>query len=123
MIRRGVLGAAMVALVFTGCDTMTPEEVALNDVVRSYSAQLFMTTVGGTTTDQLARGATLTMTLSADRTTSGRLFVPGGAENGGNLDVSLAGTFSFDDARDAVAFSLPADTFLRDMTFTAGKLT
>ena len=125
MIRRAVYGAALVALsVLPGCDTtMAPSDVELNDLVRSFDAEMFTITERGTITDLLARGGSLSITLNADHTTSGRLVVPGAEEGGGALDVSLAGTFTFDDARDAVVFTHSADTFLRDMTFTAGRLT
>jgi hypothetical protein len=47
------------------------------------------------------------------------LFVPGGGEDGGDLDADLSGTFSFNDTTDQVTFDQSADTFVRDMTFTA----
>jgi len=125
MIRRAVYGAALVALaVLPGCDTTTtPSDIELNDLVRSFNAEMFTVTERGTITNLLSQGASLTITLNSDHTTSGRLVVPGAGEGGGSLDVSLAGTFSFDDAQDAVVFTHSADTFLRDMTFTAGRLT
>ncbi len=57
--------------------------------------------------------------LAADGTTTGRLFVPGGAEGGGDLDADLTGTWTLDGS--TVTFSQTADTFIRDATFTASR--
>jgi hypothetical protein len=76
-----------------------------------YAASTFTLRSGGTTVDLLALGAT----------TTGRLFVPGGDEDGSDLDANLDGTFLFDDSTDEVTFRHDADTFVRDVTFTASR--
>jgi hypothetical protein len=61
----------------------------------------------------------VTITLAADGTTSGRLFVPGGAEDGSDLDVDLVGAWTLTGS--TVTFNQTADTFIRDAQFTAGR--
>jgi hypothetical protein len=114
-----VAAAALIGML--ACDSTEPDDITMADVTRSFAAATFETVEGGVTTDHLARGASLTITLNPDGTTSGRMFVPGGAEDGGNLDLSLAGTFLFDDATDEITFDHAADTFLRDVTFRAAR--
>ena len=64
------------------------------NVAGSYVALSFTVTSSVGTTDLLALGSTVTVALAADGTTTGRLFVPGGAEGGGDLDEDLAGTWT-----------------------------
>lgn len=111
------------AVLVAGCggNGTGPDEIERSDVVGGYEATTFETTDDGQTTDQLAEGAELTVTLNSDGTTAGNLFVPGGAEDGGDLDASLAGTWTFDANSNAVEFVQSADTFVRDMTFTATR--
>lgn len=97
------------------------DEIEQSDVVGSYQATTFETTENGQTTDQLAEGAEFTITLNSDGTTAGNLFVPGGAEDGSDLDASLAGTWTFNANSNTVEFDQDADTFVRDMTFTATR--
>ena len=115
-------GTTLALAAALACDSTEPDEIDLADITRTFTAQTLTTTTSGVTTDHLARGATLTITLNGDRTTTGRLFVPGGAVGGGNLDVSLAGTFTFNAVNDEVLFDQPADTFVRDMTFVATRV-
>lgn len=120
--RTGIIaGLFAVVAVLGACsdDGVGPAEITREDITRGFSAVTFTTTTDGTTTDQLAEGATLNITLHEEGTTTGRLFVPGGDEDGGDLDADLAGTFSFNDSTDGVTFDQNADTFVRDMTFTA----
>jgi hypothetical protein len=69
------------------------------------AAMQLNTTEAGTTTNQLASGASIALTLNANGTTSGRW--------PGQLDADLAGTWSLNG--NTVRLSQPADTFLRDM--------
>lgn len=109
--------AAALALGLAGCgDGFTPTE---ETVVGTYEAEEFEVSSGGFTTDLLALGATVTVTLSADGTTSGRLFVPGAGEGGSDVDESLTGTWSLSGS--TVTFSQSADTFIPDVEFTAGE--
>jgi hypothetical protein len=80
----------------------------------------FTTTEDGLTTDWLAEGASITISLHANGTTTGRLFIPGlGSEenpdDGADFDADLAGTWS--QTGDIIHLSHSADTFLRDMPF------
>ena len=120
--RRGVLAvlcALAVSVAACGEDGTGPDEIEQSDVVGSCYATTFETTEDNQTTDQLAEGAELTITLDSDGTTTGNLFIPGGAEDGSDLDESLAGTWSFSASSNSVSFDQNADTFVRDLTFTA----
>jgi hypothetical protein len=114
MTRVGMLGLAFV-LGACGGDSFSPTN---ETVAGSYTGTTFTTTSGAGTTDLLALGATVTVTLAGDGTTTGRLFVANGAEGGGDLDADLAGTWTL--AGSTVTFSQTADTFIRDAAFTAG---
>lgn len=78
----------------------------------------FTTITDGNTVDWLAAGASLRITLAPNGTTSGRLIIPGGDEDGGDLDEDLSGTWTLEDG--TIRFSQSADTFMRDMPFTIG---
>ena len=80
-----------------------------------YHATTFATTNGGPTVDLLALGASFTMVLARDHTTTGRLIVPAAASGGNGVDESLAG--SWRQSNDTVYFDGPADTFVRDVPF------
>lgn len=101
----------------SGCeDTATPTVITMADVAGSYSATDLRTTTDGSTVDQLAAGSELTLGLNAVGTTTGRLFVPEGDEDGSDFEADLAGTWSLSGAE--VTFDHAADTFIRDMVFT-----
>jgi hypothetical protein len=90
----------------------------IDTVAGPYTAtKLMLTQDGLTTTDLLAAGASLTLTLLGQGTTEGRLFVPAGDENGADIEVSLAGTWSLAGSR--VTLHLNADTFLKNLELTA----
>jgi hypothetical protein len=80
-----------------------------------YGAKKFTTIENGQTTDWLARGASLKIDLAADGTTTGRLLVPGGDEDGSDLDASMVGNWTL--KGDTVRFQQNADTFVTDMPF------
>jgi hypothetical protein len=114
---RAILALAL-ALALGSCggeDTFSP---TAETVAGSYTASLLTlsSTVG--TTDLLALGSTVAVTLAVGGTTSGRLFVPGGADDGSDLDVDLAGTWALSGS--TVTFQQAGDTFIRDIEFTAG---
>lgn len=90
---------------------------AVNNIAGTYTATTFRTTSSAVTTDQLAAGSSFTITLSVNGTTTGRLLVPGGAEDGGDLDADMAGTWTLEGS--TVRFAQAVDTFVRDMPFTA----
>ncbi len=79
--------------------------------VGAYSVSRFTTTANGTTIDQLAQGVTLTITLAADGTTTGRLLVP----ESGTGPVDLAGSWT--SYGDVVMFHHPLQTFLDVLSF------
>jgi hypothetical protein len=85
-------------------------------VAGSYTATTFTVTGTGGTTNVLAAGGSISLTLAAAGTTSGRLFVPGGGEGSGDFDEALTGTWTLQDS--TVTLDHDADTFLRDMTLT-----
>jgi hypothetical protein len=97
-------------------------EPLMDSVAGRYTATTFSVDQGGLTTDELAAGASITITLIADGTTAGRLFVPGGNEDGSDFDANLAGTWTLTGT--AVTFAHAADTFLRNMTldYSDGRL-
>jgi hypothetical protein len=70
---------------------------------------------GGQVTDVLAQGGSLTITLLANGTTSGRLFAPGGGDNGQDLDANLAGSWTR--TGNTIHFDQAADTFVRDASW------
>ena len=101
-----------------GSDTFTPTEETVAGI---YEATTFTVTSRVGTTDLLLAGATVDATLAPDGTTSGRLFVPGGAEDGSDLDEDLTGTWTL--TGETVTFDQTADTFIRDAEFIAGRNT
>lgn len=104
--------AFSLALLAACSDALTVESVA-----GSYEATTFTVREGSTTEDLLAAGASINLTLTAAGTTSGRLFVPGGAEDGSDFDADLTGAWALSGKQ--VTFDHAADTFIRDMPFTA----
>jgi hypothetical protein len=113
--------ALCLALAVAGCgDDDDPFSPTVENVAGSYTASTFTAEsdlVG--TLDLLAMGATVSVTLNEDGTTTGRLFVPEGGEEGGDLDVDLAGTWSL--TGDTVTFSQTGDSFIRDVDFVASE--
>jgi hypothetical protein len=114
------MGALALAALAAGCsdddDVFTP---SVENVSGSYSAETFTVTTGAGTVDLLAQGAEVTVDLAADGTTTGHLFIPGGDEDGGDLEADLSGSWTLTDS--TVTFSQDADTFIRDVEFTASE--
>lgn len=115
-LRRVGLG---LAFALTACGGDDPFSPTVETVTGSYEASTFTLTTTGGTTNLLAAGSTVSVTLAADGSTSGRLFVPGGAENGEDFDADLTGTWTLTGS--TVTFDQSADTFIRDVEFTAGR--
>ena len=114
---RGTI-ALTLALALGSCggeDTFSP---TMEAVAGSYTASSLTLVSSVGTTDLLALGSTVDITLAANGTTSGRLFVPGGDDDGGDLDVDLAGTWALSGSN--VTFNQTGDSFIRDVEFTAG---
>jgi hypothetical protein len=114
--------AVIVLVLLSACDDpVAPKPITRADVTRSFEATTFTVRTGAITTDVLAHGGILNVTLREDGTTTGRLFAPDAVTGEGDFDADLAGTFSFVDSSDEVTFEHPADTFVRDVTFTATR--
>ena len=110
--RLGTLGFAL-GLLACGDDGFIPTEDA---VAGTYTATTFIATNTTPPTDLLALGMTLSLTLAPDGTTTGRLFMPDGADNGVDLDEDLSGTWTLSGR--SVTFDQAANTFIRDAVFT-----
>ena len=96
-----------------GCsDAFKP---TIENVAGNYALQTLMSTDTAGTTDWMAAGATLTLSLTTDASASGHLHIPGGAEGGGDLDADMAGTWTL--VGGSVVLQQTADTFVRDMTW------
>jgi hypothetical protein len=110
-----ILGRVTLLLGLASCggDGFSP---TVDSVAGTYQATTFTFTGASTPTDLLAMGASVTIILAPDGTTSGRMFVPGVGAGGGDLDADLAGTWALTGA--AVTFDQSADTFMRDLPFT-----
>ena len=109
---RFLLAAATVAIA-SGC--AEDPNVPPAGVPGSYHATTFTVSSGGPAVNLLAMGASVTMTLGADHTTTGRLLIPSSITGGDAVDESLAGTWQ--QSNDTVYFDGPADTFVRDVPF------
>jgi hypothetical protein len=117
----------------SGCDgDSVGQEVGTASILRShlvgvYETTVFLAVVEGDTLMLLDAGAELTMNLRDDGSTTGRLLISDVGEDGGDLDEDLSGTWTFFSETNTVEFDQVADTFVRDMTFSAvhedGRLT
>jgi len=88
------------------------------DITGNYVATYFhVTPTGKPTIDVLARGGSLTMTITAASTTSGTLVIPQDVF-GSAVNVSMAGFVA--KSGHAVRFSQGADTFVRTLGWLAG---
>ena len=106
-------------LALLGCGDETPFSPTLETVAGSYQATSLTATENGITADLLLVGASLTVVLNENGTTTGRLVAPGLGENGADVDEDLAGTWTL--AGSTVTFDQAGDTFIRDVPFTAER--
>jgi hypothetical protein len=120
-IRRGVVLCLTLALAACSDDDDDGFSPTVDDVAGSYTASAFTLTSGNGEFDLLALGATVTATLDADGTTSGRLQVPGGVGGAPAIDEDLAGTWSLSGT--TVTFSPSASSLLSDVDFAVGPNT
>jgi len=86
---------------------------SVDSIAGSYNATILTSTTGGVTTNHLSAGGSFTITLAANGTTTGHLFIPGASA----LDADMVGTWTL--VGNTVQFTQTADTFVRDMIFTA----
>ena len=107
--------ACALALTIAACGDNGPNVPTQQSVAGTYTATTFLATTGGVTTNLLTSGATVTLILGADGTTSGRLFIPASVTP--QVDAPLTGTWTFFNATD-IDLASNSDTFLRDMLFT-----
>jgi len=107
--------ACAFALTIAACGDSGPTVPTQQSVAGTYAATTFLATTGGVTTNLLTSGASVTLILGADGTTSGRLFIPASVTP--QVDTPLTGTWTFFSATD-IDLASNSDTFLRDMLFT-----
>lgn len=123
-ITRRSLAVLLAAASLSACsDSVAPSAeptmqmvAGLYQASESFGALSLTTTADGHTIDWIAAGTSILLELNSDGTTTGRLFIPGGDEDGGDLDADLTGTWTLSGG--TVRLSHAADTFLRDMDFT-----
>ena len=113
--RLGTLGFALGLLACGDDDGFTPTE---DTVAGTYTATTFIVTNTTPPTDLLALGMTLTLTLTTDGTTTGRLFMPGGGDNGVDLDEDLTGTWTLSGNRRTYSAN---PYFAHDSAYSAGS--
>lgn len=118
-LRVGQMIALGLVLGLGGCGDDDSFGPTAENVAGAYSALVFTLDVGVGPINELVLGAEVAVTLAPDGTTQGRLFLPGGGANGGDLDVDLTGTWALN--RGAITFDLTADTFLRGVRFAADR--
>lgn len=112
------VGLALAA-VLAGCGDDGGFSPTVDNVAGSYSASEFTLTDADGTLDLLALGAVVDVTLAANGTTSGTLFVPGGGEGGEDFESDLTGTWALDGS--TVTFAQTGDNLLPDVEFTASR--
>ena len=114
----GAWSLAAVALAGCGGDD-NPFSPTVANVAGTYNATLFTATTGSQPVNLLSLGATVHVVLNPDGTTTGHLFVPDLGQGDGELDADLTGTWTLSGS--TVTFSQTADTFIRDVEFTASQ--
>ncbi len=102
---------AFFALACSSDDGLSPSALA-----GTYSATTFTIVGNVDTTDVLAAGGELTLSLFANGATSGQLTVPASTTGSGDFTATMVGTYAVSGR--TVHFSQGADTFVRDMAFT-----
>ncbi|MEX2531753.1 MAG: hypothetical protein WD960_13375 [Gemmatimonadota bacterium] len=124
---RGTMAMALLTatVVLGACDDegVTTVDASMAVVAGSYMAEgnfgaiTFTLTEAGSTevVDLLEAGSSLVIHLREDGTTSGRLFVVGGDDDGSDFDADLTGTWTLQNG--IVSFQHEADTFIRDAPF------
>jgi hypothetical protein len=95
--------------------------IARGELAGFYAAVSMVSMDGAETTDLMAAGATLNLTLGENAALSGHLFIPGGAADGSDVDADMTGAWTFDPVSQIVRFVQQANTFVRDTDFEASR--
>lgn len=114
---RSLLLLGVVALM--SCRVGDPFAPTVANMAGAYTAHALVIADTAGAIDWIDAGGSLTLTLSANGSLSGRLFLPGGAAGGGDLDEDMAGNWSL--IGHTISFGQAAQTFVREMDFTAGQ--
>ena len=101
-------------LATAGCESSSGPSV--DGVAGIYVAVTFASTTGGVTTNHLAEGGAIQLSLLANGSTTGQVLLPGGNDDGSDWIASLTGTWTL--SGNTIDLDHPADTFLRDMPFS-----
>jgi hypothetical protein len=109
--RAAAVLACAAALSVSACGDNGP--TSPGSLAGTYVATQLLTTTNGVTTNLLAAGASITLVLNADGTTTGRLFIP--ASFTPAVDETLNGTWEFTNGD--VDLTSSNDTVLRDLVF------
>ncbi|HYF38257.1 MAG TPA: hypothetical protein VD930_01125, partial [Gemmatimonadales bacterium] len=112
--RISILAFALGAAACGDDDSFSP---TVETVAGSYTATTFTLSSVVGEINLLSGGATVTMDLATDGTTTGRLFVPDVGTGGSDLEEDLAGTWSLTDS--TVTFDQSEATFIPQIDFTA----
>jgi hypothetical protein len=118
---RAWLGAwSLAAVALAGCGgNDNPFSPTVANVAGTYNATLFSATTSAGMVNLLSLGATVHVVLNPDGTTTGHIFVPDLGQEDGPVDADLTGTWTLSGS--TVTFSQSADTFIRDVEFTASQ--
>ena len=108
------LGQLLPLVAVVAC-SVNPFAATVENVAGDYTAHFLMTNDSSGAVDWIAHGATLTLGLARDGSTSGHLFLPGGGAGGADVSADLAGIWLL--VGSTVSFGQNADTFVRSMDF------
>lgn len=111
---RTMLLMALSPLLLSCDESTSPPDSAIGN----YTAVTFVTTpTGGNPRNEIQAGSTLTLNLVGDGSTSGHLHIAAATIGSPPFDADMAGTWV--QSGSTVDISQGADTFVRDMPFTA----
>jgi len=118
-MRTRLVGASAIVLLSGGCGNGTGPSSAL---VGTYVATVFsVTPTGQAAINVLAAGGSLTISIAANNTTTGSLFIPASINGGTAFNADMAGSVTLTGT--SVSFQQSADTFVRDLTWTFSNST
>lgn len=105
-------GFIIVAVLWSACSssvapvTVDPPTgpVSREELIGSYDATVFSITTGGETTDLLAAGGSMTLTLEASGQYTGQVSAPGLGPNGTDVSEAPSGAWTYDVVTRTVRF-------------------